>query len=143
MLTSQIDYNVIADIVRMKESVKQSVEGVMDGSLTAAHLASEVYTLLEQLDKLEVIWRGTPPSEETAPAAQPQQPAPEPPPVEQPVQEPPAQQPQPEQPVQETPPVEQPQPEQPVQEPPAKEQPQPEQSEQENQEQEEQDTEEV
>ena len=130
MLTSQIDYNIIADIVRLKESVKQSVEGVMDGSLTAAHLASEVYTLLEHLDKLEVIWRGTPPSEETVPAAaQPQQPVQEPPPVVQPVQEPP--------------PAEQPQPEQPVQEPPAEEQPQAEQPAQEDQQQEEQKTEEV
>jgi len=66
MLVSQIDYNLVADIVQSKESVKKSVEAVMEGSLTASHLASDVYVLLEQLDKLEDIWRGTPPMDEQA-----------------------------------------------------------------------------
>jgi hypothetical protein len=94
MLVSQIDYNLIGDIVRAKEAVKESVDGVMEGALTAAHLASEVYVLLEHLDKLEVVWRGTPPTEE----APPEQSAQEAPPPEQPAQEAAAEQPQPEQP---------------------------------------------
>ncbi len=118
MLVSQIDYNLIADIVRLKETVKQSVDSVMEGALTAAHLASEVYILLDHLDKLEVVWRGTPPAEEMPPPAAVAQP-------EQPVQEtPPVAEAQPEQPAQETPPAEQPQPEQPAQEAPAEQPPQ-------------------
>lgn len=77
MLVSQIDYNLIADIIRLKETVQQSVEGVMEDRLTASHLASDVYMLLESLDKLEVVWRGTPPTEEAPPAeqSQPEQPS--------------------------------------------------------------------
>ncbi|MBD3181024.1 hypothetical protein GF312_01960 [Candidatus Poribacteria bacterium] len=70
---SQIDYNLISDIVKAKEAVKESVEGVMDENLTAAHLASQVYALLEHLDKLEQAWRATPPTEQAAPAQQPQE----------------------------------------------------------------------
>ena len=94
----QIDSNMIADIVTMKEAVKESVEAVMNGSLTASHLASKVSELLDQLDRLEAIWRAA--SGEPAPAAEapPEQPAQEAPPVEA----------QPEQPAQEAPPAEQP-----------------------------------
>jgi hypothetical protein len=94
----QIDSNMIADIVTMKEAVKESVEAVMNGSLTASHLASKVSELLDQIDRLEALWRAA--SEEPAPAAeaQPEQPAQEAPPAEA----------QPEQPAQETPPAEPP-----------------------------------
>ena len=114
MLISQIDYNLIADIVRLKEVVRGSIEAVMEEKLTASHLASDVYTLLDCLDKLENVWRGTPPMEEAAPpvGAQPQQPAQESPPAGA----------QPEQPAQEAPPVEQPQPEQPAEQAPPAEQ---------------------
>lgn len=71
MPVSQIDHNLMADIVRSKEVVRQSVEAVMEDRLTAGHLASDVYALLELLDKLEVVWRATPPAEE-APAEAPQ-----------------------------------------------------------------------
>jgi len=83
----QIDSNMIADIVSMKEMVKESVEAVMNGSLTASHLASKVSELLDQIDRLEALWRAA--SEEPAPAAevQPEQPAQEAPPAEQPAQE--------------------------------------------------------
>ena len=82
MLVSQIDYNLIADIVSKKEAVKQSVDGVLDNNLTAAHLASEVYALLDELDKLEQMWRATPPSESTAMGTQaPPQQAPQPAPA--------------------------------------------------------------
>jgi hypothetical protein len=105
LLVSQIDYNLIADIVRLKEVVRESIDAVMEDRLTAGHLASDVYTLLDLLDKLEVTWRGAPPMEEVEPARAPQ--------VEQPAQETsPAAAPQPEQPAQETPPAEVPQPEQ-------------------------------
>ena len=79
MLVSQIDYNLISDIIRLKEVVRESVEGVLENRLTASHLASDVYMLLDHLDKLEDMWRGTPPVEETPPAeeAQPAQPTPE------------------------------------------------------------------
>ena len=65
MLVSRIDYNLIADIVRLKEVVKESVDGVMEERLTASHLASDVYALLDQLDTLENMWRGTPPTDDT------------------------------------------------------------------------------
>ena len=79
MLISQIDYNLIADIVKIKEVVKESVTAVMEERLTASHLASDVYTLLEQLDKLETVWRSTPPTDEASPG-EPAQPAQEAPP---------------------------------------------------------------
>jgi hypothetical protein len=95
----QIDSNMIADIVTMKEAVKESVEAVMNGSLTASHLASKVSELLDQIDRLEALWRAA--SEKPAPAAEAQ--------PEQPAQEaPPAAEAQPEQPAQEAPPAEQP-----------------------------------
>jgi len=94
----QVDSNMIADIVTMKEAVKESVEAVMNGSLTASHLASKVSELLDQLDRLEALWRAA--SGEPAPAAEAQ--------PEQPAQEAPAAEAPPEQPAQETPPAEQP-----------------------------------
>jgi len=111
----QIDSNMIADIVTMKEAVKESVEAVMNGSLTASHLASKVSELLDQLDRLEALWRAA--SEEPAPAAeaQPEQPAQEAPPAEQPAQEQaPAQEAQAEQPAQEQAPAQEVQAEQPA-----------------------------
>lgn len=83
MLVSKIDYNLINDIMRLKDTVKQSVDSVMEGALTATHLASDVYALLDELDKLEQSWRATPPTDE---AVQPGQPVQAPPPAA-PVQE--------------------------------------------------------
>lgn len=70
MLVSKIGYNMIANIVRFKEVVRGSVEAVMDGKITAAHLATDVYALLDLLDKLENEWKGTPPEDDFAEAAQ-------------------------------------------------------------------------
>jgi chemotaxis protein histidine kinase CheA len=78
MLISKVDYNLLSDVMRLKDAVKQSVDGVMEGALTASHLASDVYTLLNELDKLEQQWRATPPTEEAmqaAPSAEAAQPA--------------------------------------------------------------------
>ena len=62
----QVDYDLIGRIVGLKEIVKVSVDGSMEGRLTAGHLASDVYALLEVLDTLEGIWK------ESAQAAAPQ-----------------------------------------------------------------------
>ena len=71
MLISKVDYNLLSDVMRLKDTVKQSVDGVMEGALTASHLASEVYALLDELDKLERQWRATPPTEEELQVAPP------------------------------------------------------------------------
>ena len=75
----KIDYDMIGEIVRLKEVVKGSVNRTMDGSLTAAHLASDVHALLDLLDMLENQWKGAEPIEEEvqAEAPQPEQQAPE------------------------------------------------------------------
>ena len=46
----QVDHDLIGQIVGLKETVKVSVDGAMEGRLTAGHLASDVYALLEVLD---------------------------------------------------------------------------------------------
>ncbi len=66
MLVSRIDYNLLSDVMKLKETVKQSVEAVMDEKITASHLAIDVYALLDLLDILENEWRGTPPEDDTA-----------------------------------------------------------------------------
>ena len=53
----QVDHDLIGQIVGLKETVKVSVDGAMEGRLTAGHLASDVYALLEVLDTLEGIWK--------------------------------------------------------------------------------------
>ena len=108
MLVSKVDYNLLSDIMRLKDTVKQSVDSVMEGALTASHLASDVYTLLDELDKLEQSWRATPPTEEMAQPGQPAEAPPPAAPVQEapPVAETPAEQaPPPAAPVQEAPPV--------------------------------------
>jgi len=97
MLISKVDYNLLSDIMRLKDAVKQSVDSVMEGALTASHLASDVYALLDELEKLERQWRATPPAEEDLQAAPPAQE------VAQPAAPPPAEQ---EPPAQEAPPTE-------------------------------------
>jgi hypothetical protein len=74
MLVSKIDYNLISDIVKLKETVKQSVEAVMDEKLTASHLASDVHALLDLLEMLENQWQGAPPEDDSA-GAETEQPA--------------------------------------------------------------------
>jgi len=107
MLVSKIDYNLLNDIMRFKDTVKQSVDSVMEGALTASHLASDVYALLDELDKLEQSWRATPPTEETAQPGQPVEAPPPAAPVQEapPVAEAPVEAPPAAAPVQEGPPV--------------------------------------
>ena len=69
MLVSQIDYNLLSDVVELKETVKQSVDAVMDGKITASHLAIDVQTLLDLLDTLENEWKGAPSEDGSAEAA--------------------------------------------------------------------------
>jgi len=85
MLVSRIDYNLLGDVFKLKETLKQSVEAVMDEKLTASHLAIDVHALLDLLDMLETQWQGTPPEDDSGGAEQ-EQPAEEakaePPPAE-------------------------------------------------------------
>ena len=120
MAILEVDKDTMIEIFESKENVKKSVFAVMENRLTAAHLASDVFVLLEMLDKLEVALIGEPLVQEVPPAPQPQVPTQQPQVPAQPEQAP-TQQPQapvqPEQtPAQEQPqesaPTEQPQPEQ-------------------------------
>ncbi len=107
MQVSRIDYNLIAQIVEMKETVRGSVEAVMDEKITASHLAIDVYALLDLLDMMEQAWKGVPPQSDSAP---PVETSPEEaPPAETPASEaPPAEEAQAEAPPAEQPPAEQP-----------------------------------
>ena len=64
MLVSKIDYNMLSEIMTTKEVVRESIEAVIDEKITAIHLATDVYALLDLLDKLENDWKGTPPEED-------------------------------------------------------------------------------
>ncbi|HGE70684.1 TPA: hypothetical protein ENX78_07610, partial [Candidatus Poribacteria bacterium] len=55
-----VDEDTMKEIFESKENVKKSVLAVMDNRLTAAHLASDVFMLIELLDKLEVLLIGEP-----------------------------------------------------------------------------------
>lgn len=94
MPTIQVDQDLINEILRLKQLIKSSVDGVMDGSLTAGHLASDVYMLLDMLDRLGGA-SGLQPIQEAAPmvATQPEQTVQEAPPAEEPSSEKPAQEP--------------------------------------------------
>lgn len=98
MATFVVDEDTMKAIFESKENVKKSVFAVMDNRLTAAHLASDVFALIELLDKLEVLLIGEPLVEQI-PEQQPTQ--------EQSAQEQPAQE-----QAQESAPTEQPPPEQ-------------------------------
>jgi len=80
MQVSRIDFNLITQIVEVKETVKKSIEAVMDEKLTATHLAVDVHALLDLLDIMEQAWKGTPPESGPAGAAE-AAPVPVPPPV--------------------------------------------------------------
>jgi hypothetical protein len=105
MQVSRIDYNLIAQIVEMKETLKGSVEAVMDEKITASHLATDVHRLLDLLDMMEQAWKGTPPEDGSMMAAQ-APPAPTPPAEIAPAEAAPVEEVQVEQPPAEQPPVE-------------------------------------
>jgi hypothetical protein len=87
----EVDKDMMIEIFEIKEHVKKSVFAVMDNRLTAAHLASDVSALIEQLDKLEVLLIGEPlvqpvppPAEQKQEVPQDQIPAQQPAPTEEP-----------------------------------------------------------
>jgi len=49
-----IDQDLLNEILRIKQLIKGSVNGVMDGTLTAGHLASDVQILLDLLDSIQI-----------------------------------------------------------------------------------------
>jgi len=99
----EVDKDMMIEIFETKENVKKSIFAVMDNRLTAAHLASDVSLLIEQLEKLEVLLIGEPLVQPVPPPAEQKQ--------EVPQDQIPAQQPASEQP-QESAPAEEPKPEQ-------------------------------
>jgi hypothetical protein len=60
MAILEIDKDLMLEIFSIKENVKKSVYAVMENRLTAAHLASDVFVLLERLDEIEVQVIGEP-----------------------------------------------------------------------------------
>jgi hypothetical protein len=73
-----IDQDLFNEIMRVRRLIKGSVDGVMDGTLTAGHLASDVQILLDLLDSIQPP-PAIAPAPAPAPAAeQPAQPAPQP-----------------------------------------------------------------
>ena len=90
MAIFEVDKDAMMEIFDSKENVKKSVYAVMDNRLTASHLASDVFILIEMLEKLEVALIGepvvqeVPPIEQPQPPAQDQAPAPESAPADQP-----------------------------------------------------------
>lgn len=90
MAIFEVDKDAMIEIFNTKENVKKSVFAVMDNRLTASHLASDVFILIEMLEKLEIALIGepvvqvVPPVEQPQPPAQDQAPAPESAPADQP-----------------------------------------------------------
>lgn len=90
MAIFEVDKDAMMEIFDTKENVKKSVFAVMDNRLTASHLASDVFILIEMLEKLEIALIGepvvqvVPPVEQPQPPAQDQAPAPESAPADQP-----------------------------------------------------------
>ena len=81
MAIFEVDKDAMMEIYNTKENVKKSVFAVMDNRLTASHLASDVFILIEMLEKLEIALIGEPVVQEVPPVEQPpaqdQAPAPE------------------------------------------------------------------
>ena len=81
MAIFEVDKDAMMEIFDSKENVKKSVYAVMDNRLTASHLASDVFILIEMLEKLEIALIGEPVVQEVPPVEQPpaqdQAPAPE------------------------------------------------------------------
>lgn len=77
MAIFEVDRDMMLKIFELKQSLKNAVNAVLEGRLTAAHLSSEVFSLIEKLEELEVMLIGEPLVQEVAPAreAPPEQPA--------------------------------------------------------------------
>lgn len=54
MAVFEVDRDIMLQIFELKRSLKNSVNGVLSGVLTAAHLTADAIAILEKLDELEV-----------------------------------------------------------------------------------------
>ncbi len=68
MAIFEVDRDMMLQIFELKQSLKNAVNAVLEGRLTAAHLSSEVFALIEKLEELEVMLIGEPLVQEVAPA---------------------------------------------------------------------------
>lgn len=80
MAIFEVDKDIMLQIFDLKQSLKNAVNAVLEGRLTAAHLSSEVFSLIEKLEQLEVMLIGEPVVQEVLPTqeAQTQETQPEP-----------------------------------------------------------------
>jgi len=60
MAVFEVDKEKIMIIFELKNNLKNTVNAVFEGRLTAAHLSSDVFVILEKLDALEVELIGEP-----------------------------------------------------------------------------------
>ena len=70
MAILEVDKDKMMEIFDAKVNVKKSVFAVLDNRLTAAHLATDVFVLLEMLDKLEIELIGEPLVQEIPPVVE-------------------------------------------------------------------------
>lgn len=68
MAIFEVDRDIMLRIFELKQSLKNAVNAVLEGRLTAAHLSSEVFALIEKLEELEVMLIGEPLVQEVAQA---------------------------------------------------------------------------
>jgi len=68
MAVFEVDKDIMLEIFDLKQSLKNAVNAVLEGRLTAAHLSSEVFSLIEKLEQLEVMLIGEPLVQEVPPA---------------------------------------------------------------------------
>ncbi len=68
MAIFEVDRDMMLQIFDLKQSLKNAVNAVLEGRLTAAHLSSEVFALIEKLEQLEVLLIGEPVVQEVPPA---------------------------------------------------------------------------
>lgn len=54
MAVFEVDRDTMLQIFELKRSLRNSVNGVLSGVLTAAHLTADAIAILEKLDELEV-----------------------------------------------------------------------------------------
>ncbi|MGQ9610993.1 MAG: hypothetical protein ACUVWN_16980 [bacterium] len=60
MAIFEVERDIMLQIFDLKQSLKSAFNAVLEGRLTAAHLSSEVFALIEKLEQLEVMLIGEP-----------------------------------------------------------------------------------
>lgn len=60
MAIFEVERDIMLQIFDLKQSLKNAFNAVLEGRLTAAHLSSEVFALIEKLEQLEVMLIGEP-----------------------------------------------------------------------------------